>query len=226
MAEKRKYELKQRADGVAHTRWRITEATVELHRTVGPAATRVTDIARRAGVQRVTVYKHFPDETSLLSACSTHWRSLHPSPDAARWRAVRDPGGRLRVGLGELYGWYRETEAMTANVLRDSETIPTLRSLINRGLGSYLEEIHRILCEPFHARGRRRNQIAAATRAAIDFHLWRILSVLGDGEAAELAAGLVEQAACLRPSAPPGASLRRDGAGSEPGPSRGGDRCS
>jgi hypothetical protein len=25
------------------------------------------------------------------------------------WQAVQDPGARLRLGLGQLYGWYRET---------------------------------------------------------------------------------------------------------------------
>ena len=103
MGEKRKYELKKRAERLAETRRRITEATVELHRTVGPAATQVNEVARRAGVQRMTVYNHFPDETSLFSACSAHWRALHPAPDLAAWRAVEEPGARLRLGLGELY---------------------------------------------------------------------------------------------------------------------------
>ena len=124
MAEKRKYELKQRGEQLEETRRRITEATIELHRTVGPAATQISEIARRAGVQRVTVYNHFPDDASLLAACSAHWRALHPAPDPAAWLATGDPGTRLRLGLGELYAWYRETEPMTANVLRDAELYP------------------------------------------------------------------------------------------------------
>ena len=92
MSAKRKYELKKRAEPLAETRRRITEATVELHRTVGPAATQINEVARRAGVQRVTVYNHFPDDAALLSACSAHWRALHPTPALAAWRAVDDPG--------------------------------------------------------------------------------------------------------------------------------------
>src|SRR5215208_7892783 len=103
MIEKRKYELKKRAERLADTRRRITEATVELHRTVGPAETHISEVARRAGVQRMTVYNHFPDQASLLSACSAHWRKRHPAPDLAGWRAVADSGERLRHGLGELY---------------------------------------------------------------------------------------------------------------------------
>ena len=90
MGEKRKYELKKRAERLADTRRRITEATVELHRTVGPAATQINEVARRSGVQRMTVYNHFPDDTALLAACSAHWRALHPTPT---W----PPGGPSRT---------------------------------------------------------------------------------------------------------------------------------
>jgi AcrR family transcriptional regulator len=185
MATKRKYELKKRAEQVAETRRRITEATVELHRTVGPAATQISEIARRAGVQRVTVYNHFPDEASLLGACSAHWRDLHPAPDPTTW------DGDLRTALRELYAWYRETEPMTANVLRDAQTISALQAIIEDGLGTYLAAVREILAKPFG----RSKRVDAALRAAVDFHFWRALAPLGDAEAAELAAGFVELAA-------------------------------
>jgi AcrR family transcriptional regulator len=195
MSTKRKYELKQRAERLAETRRRITEATVELHRTVGPAATHINEVARRAGVQRMTVYNHFPNDTALLTACSAHWRALHPTPDLAAWRAVEDPGARLRLGLRQLYGWYRETEPMTANVLRDAQVLPALRAILEGGLLRYLDQARQVLTEPLGARGRRRPRIDAAARAAIDLHTWRALAPLGDAEAADLAAGLIELAA-------------------------------
>ena len=195
MADKRKYELKRRAERLEQTRLRITEATVALHRTVGPAATQITEIARRAGVQRVTVYNHFPDEASLFAACSAHWRALHPAPDPAAWLAIEGAAERLRLGLRELYAWYRETEPMTANILRDAETVPAMRPIVEQGLGGYLESVRRILTEPIRVRGRRRERVATAARAATDFHLWRVLAPLGDADAAELAAGFVELAA-------------------------------
>jgi AcrR family transcriptional regulator len=191
----RKYELKKRADALEETRRRITEATVELHRTVGPVATRITDVAKKAGVQRVTVYNHFPDESSLMASCSAHWRALHPSPNPSAWLAIADPGVRLRTGLGELYAWYRETEPMTANVLRDAETIPALRKIIDNGLGMYLARVQEILAKFPNLRGRRRERVKAAVRVATDFHTWRGLADLGDDEAAGLAARLVEAAA-------------------------------
>ncbi|HYN36053.1 MAG TPA: TetR/AcrR family transcriptional regulator [Actinomycetota bacterium] len=194
MAEKRRYELKQRAERLEETRRRITEATVELHRTVGPASTQISEIARRAGVQRVTVYNHFPDETSLFAACSAHWQGLHPRPDPAAWLEIDDPGERLRIGLQELYAWYRETEPMTANVLRDAEIVPALRPMIERGFGGYLDEVRRILTAPLRVRGRRRERVNAAALAATDFHAWQALGTLGDPDAAELGAGLIELA--------------------------------
>jgi AcrR family transcriptional regulator len=195
MSEKRKYELRRRAERLAETRRRITEATVELHRTIGPAATQINEVARRAGVQRMTVYNHFPDQASLLAACSAHWRALHPAPDPAAWRAAEQPGARLRLGLRELYGWYRETEPMTANVLRDAQIVPALRPILEGGLLRYLEGARQVLIEPIDVRGRRRERVDAAARAAVDFHLWRALASLGDADAADLAAGLVELAA-------------------------------
>jgi AcrR family transcriptional regulator len=197
MTEKRKYELRKRAERQQETRRRITEATVELHRTVGPAASRISEIARRAGVQRVTVYNHFPDEAALLAACSAHWQAQHPTPDPGAWAAIADPHERLSAALRDLYAWYRETEPMLANVLRDMETLPALRRVIDEGFGRYLAAVRELLAEPFRARGRRRERLDATLAAALGFHLWRALAPLGDAEAADLAAGLVELAARL-----------------------------
>jgi hypothetical protein len=97
--------------------------------------------------------------------------------------------------LGELYAWYRETEPMTTNVLRDAEVVAALRPIIEGGLLRYLAEVQRVLTEPFDAYGLRQERVDAAARGAIDVHLWRALAPLGDTEAAELASSLVERAA-------------------------------
>src|SRR3954451_5643804 len=105
-ATKRKYELKKRAERQAETRRRIVEATVQLHQEVGPSKTTISEVAERAGVQRLTVYKHFPDERSLLGACSAHWREHNPPPDPTGWAGIDDPDERLRGALTGLYGFY------------------------------------------------------------------------------------------------------------------------
>ena len=179
----RKYELKQRAEQVEDTRLRIVEATSQLHLDRGPAATSVAEIARRAGVQRRTVYNHFPDDSALFAACSAHWGRQHPPPDPAGWTD-------LRHGLRELYAWYRETEQMTANVLRDAQVLPSLRRVIAHGFGAYLETVRAAL-----AGDQRGSRVEAAIRLVTDFHAWRALAPLGDEEGAELGAELVELAA-------------------------------
>lgn len=179
----RKYELRQRAGQVEDTRRRIVEATVGLHLERGPAATSIAEVARRAGVQRRTVYNHFPDDAALFAACSAHWREQHPPPDPSAW-------ADLRQGLRELYAWYRETEGMTAHVLRDAEILPSLRSVLEPGFLAYMAAVREAL-----AKGAGRNRrVGAALRLVADFHGWRALAPLGDEEAVELAAGLVELA--------------------------------
>src|SRR4051812_28985348 len=113
---KRKYELKKRAERQAETRQRIVEAAVDLHTTVGPAQTSVAAIARRAGVQRHTVYAHFPDDATLFGACSTHWADVHPFPDVV--------GLELAPALDAVYRWYDEVEPALVLFARDTHLYP------------------------------------------------------------------------------------------------------
>ena len=110
----RTYTLKRRAEQQAQTRRRIVEAAVELHGSIGPALTTVSMVAERAGVQRHTFYAHFPDERSLLLACSGLFFERDPMPDAGPWRAIEDPGERLHVGLRALYDWYGRNAELAA----------------------------------------------------------------------------------------------------------------
>src|SRR6187200_133092 len=126
----RTYTLKRRAEQQAETRQRIVEAAVDLHGTVGPARTTFSMVAERAGVQRHTLYAHFPDERSLLMACSGLALERDPLPDPAPWRAIEDRRERLRVGLAALYGWYERNAALAACVLRDAESHALVREIV------------------------------------------------------------------------------------------------
>src|SRR3954452_12985814 len=117
----RKYELKKRAERQDETRIRIVEAAIDLHTTIGPVRTSVSAIAERAGVQRHTYYRYFPDERSLGLACSGLYAQRNPLPDPGPWREIRDPGERLRRGLEELYEYYERNEPMLSNITRDAE---------------------------------------------------------------------------------------------------------
>ena len=127
---KRKYELKKRAEEMAETHLRITEAAIELHGTVGPSRTTMSAVAKRAGVERRTLYRHFPTEADLFAACSTHYFTANPWPDLGSWRAIRDPHQRLEHALDELYAYYERTEPMFSNVLRDAELVDFARDAV------------------------------------------------------------------------------------------------
>jgi AcrR family transcriptional regulator len=194
-APKRKYELRKRAEQVADTHRRITEAAIELHGTVGPARTTLSAVAERAGVERRTLYRHFPSEADLFDACSAHWFAVNPWPDLAAWRAVRDPRERLATALDELYAYYERTAPMFGNVLRDAELVDYARDAV-APLDAYLDEAAEALAAGRGARGRRRRVLLAALRHAVAFSTWRSLTASGAdrGEAAALVTGLVDAA--------------------------------
>lgn len=189
----RKYEMKRRARRQEETRRRITEATVELHQALGPANTTISAIAERAGVQRLTVYRHFPDERAVLSACSSHYEAANPVPDVDPWTRIPDPEDRLRRALKETYAYHRRTEPMMAKVLRDAQmhtptfevTVPYLR---------HWDRARYALVAGWGAEDQRLKRLLAALGHALDFWTWRSLvreQGLTDEEAIELMVGMV-----------------------------------
>jgi AcrR family transcriptional regulator len=193
---KRRYELKKRAEEMAETHRRITEAAIELHGSVGPSRTTLSAVAKRAGVERRTLYRHFPTEADLFAACSTHYFAAHAWPDLENWRAIRDPQQRLERALDELYAYYEETEPMLANVLRDAELVEFARDAV-APLHAYLEQAAEVLIVGRRVPGRRRQLLQGALRHALAFSTWRSLSVNGIGgpDATQLMAALVKGAA-------------------------------
>ena len=186
----RNYELKRRAERQDETRQRIVDATIELHQTIGPNATTFSQIAERAGVGRVTVYRHFPDEPSLSRACSGQYFERHPPPDPSAWRSVAAPLERLRTGLRDTYAYHRETEQMIAHVLADARDHPAVAPY--HALWRHATEI---LLEPWKVRGRNRELLRAGIAVALSFDTWSVLAReqgLSDGQAVELMLRLAE----------------------------------
>jgi AcrR family transcriptional regulator len=171
----RKYELKQRAESLAATRERIVEATVELHDSLGPARTTISAIAARAGVQRLTVYRHFPDERSLFEACSGHWATQNPAPDPSTWAVIDDPEERLRIALTAIYAFYRSTEGMTGNILRDLPDSPVLQEVAAPFI-AYWQTVRDALDRGWTARGHKRTLLRALIGHAVEFETWRSLT--------------------------------------------------
>jgi len=187
--------MRRRAESVGETRGRIVEATVRLHGTLGPRATTVSAIAREAGVTRLTVYRHFPDESTLYGACSALWLSRQVPPDPAAWAGIDDPARRLRAGLRDLYRFYRGGEAMLERIRGEEADLPEDRRRMLHDLDAHHREI---LVGAFALSGRRRRRVRALVGHAISFWTWRSLCVtegLSDRQAAEAMTALVLAAA-------------------------------
>jgi AcrR family transcriptional regulator len=190
----RRYELRQRAERQAETRERIVKAVVALHREVGPALTTVSAIAERAGVERLTVYRHFADERDLFAACSAHFAAEVPPPDAAEWEDIAEPAARLRAALLAFYAYYRRGEDMISHVQRDAPRIPALAATL-APRKAIVAGVRDALLRGWRVRGRARTRLAAAIAHALRFDTWRSLAraeSLGDAEAAELMVALAE----------------------------------
>jgi AcrR family transcriptional regulator len=193
----RKYELKARAEKQAETRRRLVEATAALHDEVGPARTTVAEIARRAGVQRLTVYNNFPNETELFDACGQHSMAKNPPPDPSAALAINDPPERMRAVLGPLYRWYRQNARSTENLQRDRLVMPALDAVMRIRMDRSLGNLADNLAAGFASGARSAKGLRAAVALALDFWTWRRLAGEGmsDHDAAALMVGAVKAAA-------------------------------
>jgi AcrR family transcriptional regulator len=193
---KRPYTMKRRAEAEAETRRRITESAVELHGTLGPARTSMSAVAEHAGVRRSTLYRHFPDEEALFGACSAHWGERNPPPDVFAWSEIGDPDERLRVGLTELYAYYRQAGGMLEKLVRDAPVVPVVGRLM-QAFPDLLDAAVDILMRGRGVRGRSRERTRAAIGHALAFSTWQQLTLtegLDDRPAVELMSRLAAAA--------------------------------
>ena len=192
----RRYRKGRRAEQERETRERITAATVRLHGTVGPARTTVSGVAKEAGVQRATVYRHFPDEASLFAACTAHYWATNPMPDPAAWRLISDPRARLRRSLAEMYAFFRLNEEMLEKTSRDAPVVEAMARPVAEFL-SYLDAVAAAISAGRPERGRARARAQAAIGHAISFPTWQSLvrhHGLDDADAVAVMAAMVEAA--------------------------------
>ena len=176
----RTYTLKRRAEQQAETRQRIVEAAIELHGSVGPAATTFSMVAERAGVQRHTLYAHFPDERSLLMACSGLHLEREPLPEAEPWRSIEDRRERLRTGLAAVYAWYERNAQLIACVARDAEVHPLTKEISRMRFEPHIAAWHDVLGAKLGAKQR------PMLALALSFHTWQTLT--GEGGLKQAAA--------------------------------------
>ncbi len=182
----RRYTLRKRAEAQEDTRARIVDAMIEVHRDLGPRNATVSAIAERAGVQRLTVYRHYPDDASLFEACTSTWLQRNPPPDAAEFEGVSDPVARTRQGLEALYAYYARTHRMWAVSYRDVGEVPALQGPM-AGFETWLDAYLQALLRGWRLRGRRRERLADTLALALRFHTWQTLDTRGIDDAAKAA---------------------------------------
>jgi AcrR family transcriptional regulator len=185
----RAYTLKRRAEQQADTRQRIVEAAVHLHSTVGPASTTTSMIAEAAGVQRHTVYAHFPDAWSMVMACSGHVFDRDPLPEVAACQEIADQAQRLTACLSALYPWYRRNAEVTAAVLRDAEHHELTREIAQFRMGATMAGYAALIGADSPA------QAQALWRLALSFHTWRTLALEAQLSDAQAVSAMVEAVA-------------------------------
>jgi AcrR family transcriptional regulator len=170
---------------------RIAEAAFELHATVGPAQTSISAVAERAGVQRHTVYHHFPDMTSLMRACTEHGMQVTRTPEATPWRAIEDPTIRLRHGLGELYAYYRANAQLLGNIIRDLPLMPGVGG--SEAFVDRMGELFGVLADGWPGDVATQRLRMVTIGHAMAYETWRSLTDKGlsDTEAVDLMVGLV-----------------------------------
>lgn len=196
----RAYRKRVRAEQEEATREQITEAAVKLHGSIGPARTTVSGVAKEAGVQRATVYRHFPNEVALFAACSAHYWARNPLPDIESWKAIRDRGERLRHGLAEFYDFYAQNEEMLDKTSRDSHLVPAMNAQAQAFFG-FLEAAGGLLMAGRPERGAARRRTLAAVAHALLFPTWRSLTRmqgLSNADAVAVMATMVEGAGSAR----------------------------
>jgi len=182
---KRSYKLRRRAESQGRTRQKIVEAAIDLHQAKGLAATTMSDIAARAKVGKVTVYRHFPDEAALVGACSGQYFERHPLPDPDDWRAIKDAAARLRRGLRDAYRYHRETEPMMTRIMAEARGLPVMEPY--HAHWRHSADVLAAAWPQTSARGRK--LLKAALALALSFDTWHLLvrtRRLTDDEAIEL----------------------------------------
>jgi AcrR family transcriptional regulator len=181
---KRPYSMRERAKAQDETRQRIVEATMHLHEELGPRATTISAIAERAGVQRLTVYRHFRDETAVFQACTSRWLSLNPPPDPRGWEAEQDAMARVRKALAAFYRYYGRTRRMWCVSFRDVGEVPALHGPM-AAFRDFIGSVAQKLARSFDS-GKSAKALNSTIQHALDFPTWLHLEELGLPDRAKL----------------------------------------
>ena len=191
--KKRKYKQKARAVKADETRSRIVAATVKLHEEFGPAQTSIKSIAEEAGVQRLTVYRHFPDDESLFQACTSHWLASHPLPGMPVIEHGIEPSDLVASTLLDFYRYYRANERMWTVSYRDVDEVEALQAPMAE-VEAYLDQVRKRLLAVLSPASMSNKQLSVTLGHCLRFTTWQSLKSekLSDKKIVELVMNWIE----------------------------------
>jgi AcrR family transcriptional regulator len=142
----------ERAVQLDRTRERIVAAAVKLHAARGVQATSWDDLAMAAGVNRTTVYRHFPRLEELIPACARSAFEAIDLPSRSelelRFRDLAGPEARLERVIRESCSCYERGAGWLRAARREADMMPELarvnrkiragvRALVDVALGAH-----------------------------------------------------------------------------------------
>ena len=179
----RRYARTTRDQAFAATRSRIIEAAKELHAERGVIATSWQDVAQRARVSPVTVYRHFRSLRELIPACALSFvDAVEPiSEEEARAAFAELPSavGRLERLIRDDCACYERGRGWFHAAMREADLVPELGEVV-RSQQATLRTLIVVALEGSEPPA----ELVSALVAVIDFPFWRSLIIAGIAEEA------------------------------------------
>jgi CheY-like chemotaxis protein len=154
-------------------------------------------VAGPGGVQRPSVYAHFPDGPAIFRAGTAHWLHLNPLPDHERWTAIASFDDRVETAIRDVHAWWERTADDLIPVMADMGRVAAMAEAIDFWRERTGDWVAAVLAG-HGLRGRRRARTEAALRHALALETWRSLTApdgMTPSEAVRLLSGFVRQAA-------------------------------
>lgn len=172
----RSYNSEKRKQLENEMRQRIVKATVKLHADKGAAATSYKDIAKKADVAIPTVYKHFPELSNLLYACTRHAAMLAPVQSEDAFTGIPS----LRERVAALVHMRCKAHAYFHPWLRwgGERVIPEVISLLQDD-GVMARNLILKAFSPAYPKGNAPKEIMSMTLVLIGYHTWASLHANG-----------------------------------------------
>jgi len=170
--KRRIYQLKRRAESAEETRGRLVQATFELHKEQGIAATTMKQIAERAGVGTGTVYHHFPTLDDAIIACGQMVMTTYPLPTEVSFAGVPTMRERLVRLARALFAWQHKVAFDVIRVDRDRLAI--VRQFIDEEQADRIE-LTRTALAPFAVD----RDLVRISAALLDVGIYRALQQIG-----------------------------------------------